>query len=63
MIGGPQWNWSDLQSGGIVEGTSRVGEREDKYLHLNLASVLWFGRQTTFIFLQHTHIHTHTHDG
>lgn len=42
-------------------GTSeREGESEDTYLRLNLASVLWFGRQTTFIFLQQTHTRTHT---
>lgn len=29
----------------------------DKYLRLNLASVLWFGHQTTFIFLQRTRAH------
>lgn len=40
------WGW-DVRAG--------AGEREDEYLHLNLASVLWFGCQTTFIFLQHTH--------
>lgn len=46
----------DLQSGGVAEGTSEQERaREDKYLRLNLASVLWFGRQITFIFLQHTH--------
>lgn len=38
-------------------GDFRAGEKDDKYLRLNLASMLWFARQTTFIFLQHTHTH------